>query len=424
MCSGVVDVTAMVSEPSPQARGKAAPRLRPAGDEVMRGREAEQKIVRDLLRRVQRGRGGVVLVEGEPGLGKSLLLRESASQAAGQRFSLAAGAADQLGRPIPFFALRGALPQPFATVAAHGQHDLPDATGWWISQMQVHLEQRAAANPVLVCLDDLQWAGPATLAALRTLARELRWQPVAWLLARCSASGQDTERLFSLLEEDGAVRVSLGPLGEDAVACLLAEAFGALPDQSLLALASGAAGNPSLLAELVRGLADDDSVEVTGGRAVLASARLPERMRRLAQRRLDGLSERARHLLVTAAVLGTSSWPPPPPAPPRPSPPATPATRPWPPLPRTASAWPTRTWPAWPRPPRSIPILGLKPRQPKTWASCTPGRRTASRRSATSPRPSAGTSESARPPTPPASGADSAGSAFGAATGHQRPAGP
>jgi len=299
-------MTAMVSEPSPQARGKAAPRLRPAGDEVMRGREAEQKIVRDLLCRAQQGRGGVVLVEGEPGLGKSLLLRESASQAAGQGFSLAAGAADQLGRPIPFFALRGALPQPFATVTAHGQHDLPDATGWWINQIRAHLEQRAEANPVLMCLDDLQWAGPATLAAVATLARELRWEPVAWLLARCSASGQDAERLFSLLEEDGAARVSLGPLGEDAVACLLAEAFGAPPDQTLLALASGAAGNPSLLAELVRGLADDDSIQVTGGRAVLASARLPERMRCLAQRRLDGLSERARHLLVTAAVLGAT----------------------------------------------------------------------------------------------------------------------
>ena len=98
----------------------------------------------------------------------------------------------------------------------------------------------------------------------------------------------------------------MGPLDDDAVAGLLADAFGAPPDQSLLALASGAAGNPSLLAELVRGLADDDSVEVTGGRAVLVSPRLPERMRRLAQRRLAGLSERARHLLVTAAVLGPS----------------------------------------------------------------------------------------------------------------------
>ena len=101
-------------------------------------------------------------------------------------------------------------------------------------------------------------------------------------------------------------RISLGPLDDDAVACLLADAFGAPPDQSLLALASGAAGNPSLLAELVGGLADDNAVEVTGGRAVLMSARLPDRMCRLAQRRLDGLSQRARHLLVTAAVLGPS----------------------------------------------------------------------------------------------------------------------
>src|SRR4029077_19348065 len=61
---------------------------------------------------------------------------------------------------------------------------------------------------------------------------------------------------------------------------------------------------PSLLAELIGGLRDDHAVHVTGGRAVLAPARLPRRIHRLAQRRLDGLSQQARHLLVTAAVLG------------------------------------------------------------------------------------------------------------------------
>ena len=275
-------------------------------DEVGRGREAEQKIVRDLLRSAQHGRGGVVLVEGEPGLGKSRLLREATDEAAEYGFSLAAGAADQLSQVIPFFALRAALPEPFAALAPDSPHHRPDATACWIGQLRVHLEQRAAANPVLMCLDDLQWASAATLAVLRTLPRELKWHPVAWILARCSTAQHDTENLFSLLEQDGATRISLGPLDDDAVAGLLADAFGAPPDQSLLALASGAAGNPSLLAELVRGLADDDSVEVTGGRAVLVSPRLPERMRRLAQRRLAGLSERARHLLVTAAVLGPS----------------------------------------------------------------------------------------------------------------------
>jgi DNA-binding NarL/FixJ family response regulator len=249
----------------------------------------------------------VVLVEGEPGIGKSLLLLEAVSEAAGQGFSLAAGAADQLGRALPFFALRTALGEPFARLTAHDpQRDLSDAPGWWVSQMRAHLEQRAAATPVLVCLDDLQWASPATLAALRTLPLDLKRHPVAWLLARTSTAHHDTEYLFGLLEKDGAARINVAALDDDEVAALLANAFGAPPDQGLLELAHGAAGNPSLLTELIRGLGDDKAVRVTGDRAVLVSTRLPRRVHRIAQRRLDGLSKQARHLLVTAAVLGSS----------------------------------------------------------------------------------------------------------------------
>ena len=99
-------------------------------------------------------------------------------------------------------------------------------------------------------------------------------------------------------------RVTLAPLGNDAVAAMLTDAPGAPPDQGLADLAAGAAGNPALVAELIGGLRDDHAVRVAGGRAVLASARLPERIHRLAQRRLEGLSQRARQLLATAAVLG------------------------------------------------------------------------------------------------------------------------
>jgi DNA-binding CsgD family transcriptional regulator len=274
----------------------------------MRGRQAEWQLVRDLLRRAQRGLGGVLLVEGDAGMGKSLLLRESAREAAGQGFSLATGRGDQLGRHVPFFNLLTALHQP--PLGGGGTGDRlgpPDVTAGRIGQLQAHLEQRAAAGPVLVSLDDLQWSSPATLLALRVLPGELAACPVAWLLAG-SKTRQDkgADLLFRVLEEDGASRITLAPLGDDAVLAVLTDAFGVPPDRSLLALATRAAGHPSLLSELVRGLAEENAVQVTGGAARLVSSRLPERIQRLARQRLDGLSGPAQQLLQTAAVLGRS----------------------------------------------------------------------------------------------------------------------
>ncbi len=298
-------MTAMISDSSPGERGRVTPRERFTGGNVVHGREAERRVVRDLLRRAQRGAGGVVLVDGEPGSGKSLLIRDSTDEAAQQGFSLAAGAADQVVQAIPFFALRAVLREPPAgrTTDESGR-DLLDATEWQIAQMRAHLEQRAAAAPVLVCLDDLHWASAATLAALRVLPRDLRWHPVAWLLARSSRPQNNADSLFALLEKEGGARVTLPPLAEDAATAMLTDAFGALPDDALAHLAREAAGNPSLLSELIGGLHDDHGVQVAGGRAVLVADRLPQRIHRLARRWVNDLSDRARHLLTAAAVLG------------------------------------------------------------------------------------------------------------------------
>ena len=274
---------------------------------VLRGRDAERAVVCDLLRQAEQGSAGVVLVEGEPGIGKSLLLRAAADEAAERGFSLATGAADPLAHAIPFFSLRTALRDPLTELAA-GRHcpDPPDPTDGWLAEARSRLELRAASVPVLVCLDDLHWESQATLAALRSLQRDLCRQPLAWLLARSSTVRCGADHLFSLLERDGAVRVTLGPLAEDVTVMMLTDAFGAAPDPGLIALARDAAGSPSLLTELIRGLRENQAVDVSGGRAVLASDGLPLRLHRFTKERLDQVSKQTRHLLVTAAILGTA----------------------------------------------------------------------------------------------------------------------
>ena len=176
-----------------------------------------------------------------------------------------------------------------------------------MDKFRVLLEQRAGDHPVLVSLDDLHWADRATLAALRVLPSQLAAYPLVWQLARSTAApGSGAALLFDLLERDGADRVTLGPLSDDAVAGVAADVLHAMPDGGLAELAAGAGGNPYLLVELLTGLREEDAIQVARGRATLLSARLPDRVQVAVRAWLGGLNRRVRPLLETAAVLGRS----------------------------------------------------------------------------------------------------------------------
>src|SRR5258706_61807 len=112
--------------------------------------------------------------------------------------------------------------------------------------------------------------------------------------------------LFDLLEREGATRMGLQPLGDDTVTEMITDALGAVPDPGLLTLAAGAGGNPLLLAELVRGLLEENAVIVRAGRARLRSAHVPRRIQATVGDTLDGLGGAGRQLMQTAAVLGRS----------------------------------------------------------------------------------------------------------------------
>ena len=280
---------------------------RPEG-KVIRGRDHEQRAVLELVRGTTKSRGGALLIEGELGAGKSLLLAHAANAAEAAGVSVAAAAADELSRFMPLAPVLMALGESSAALADEasrsGQAGLPI---WLIESARTRLEKRAAVGPLLVSLDDLHCADPATLHALRTLPCQLASYPLVWILARHSPDrDNDARLLFDLLEHEGAYRIRLQPLDDGAVAELITDALGAVPDQGLLALAAGAAGNPLLIAELVAGLLEEDAVAVSAGRACLRSAHVPRRIQAAVLDTLDGLGAVTRQLLETAAVVGRS----------------------------------------------------------------------------------------------------------------------
>jgi len=273
----------------------------------MRGREREQQAVASLLERAKQGRSMTLLVESKPGLGKTSLLGEAAAAARNFGFVVASAAADELTRYLPAGPLLAALGQAPCQLQPEARRSSADAPLSLAEDIGQRLKDRARSAPLLVCLDDLQSADTATLLALRLLPAQLASYPIGWILARSAGHrGDRAEMLFDLLAGEGAMRLELLPLGDDAVAALVADAVGGEPDQTLLQLASRAAGNPSLITELVAGFIDEHAITVQAGRARLSTDVLPRRMQAAVHGSFRQLSSRARQLVETAAVLGRS----------------------------------------------------------------------------------------------------------------------
>jgi DNA-binding CsgD family transcriptional regulator len=291
-----------------------SPRHAPDGTDhlaapVLRGRDRELSVVGEMLDRARSGEGGVLLVEGRAGMGKSRLLAEAQRMAQRLSFTVANGAADPAESVVEMAALLDALADGADAVIdlseLRDHAAAPEQRFWLLHDVARLLKQKAADPPLLVALDDVHWADTGTASGLRTLPSRLREAPIMWLIAYRSNEGSaEIRNALTHLRRDGAELVVLDALSEDAVAEVARDVMQAEPEASVLEIARGALGSPFVLVEMLAGLRQEGLVRIDGGRAELLELRLPDRVRQTMQERLSGLSEAAQSVARVAASLG------------------------------------------------------------------------------------------------------------------------
>ncbi len=184
-------------------------------------------------------------------------------------------------------------------------HASPEQRFWLLQDIQALIEEAALRDPLLICLDDLHWAGDGCAVAMRQLPQRLASLPVGWVMAfRPNQGLPPVQSAKDQLQEAGAEMIRLGPLGREAVAEIAMDVLGAEPDEELLQKAEQVKGNPFLLMEFFRGLQDERIVTIDSGRARLLEDRLPRRVSDNMRGRLLRMSPTADRLATLASALG------------------------------------------------------------------------------------------------------------------------
>jgi ATP/maltotriose-dependent transcriptional regulator MalT len=241
------------------------------------GRADELSSLERILDELDRGRPGAVEVAGEPGIGKTRLLKELAARAGARGHLVLSGAASEFERDLPFSVFVDALDEYVAglepdrlamlddTILAELGHVLPSlsvlAGGRQVSPqheryrshraLRALLEHLAQRRPLVLVLDDFHWADSASVEFLGAL---LRRQPAAAVLTAVALRLRQTpERLAITLERAhgsaAATPIDLGALTQDEARQLLGERFN-VARAALLYQESG--GNPFYLEQLAR----------------------------------------------------------------------------------------------------------------------------------------------------------------------------
>lgn len=301
-------------------------------DQLLVERAQELAELGALIDGLAAGSGGVALVRGPAGIGKTALLRASTRLAAAAGVKVLGARGVELERSWSFGVTRrlferhllglddetrravlgGAaalalhvVDPPSAVTAAP-----PEEAGFSVLHGLYWLAANLAAQQAMVVVvDDLQWVDPQSLRWLTYLAEHLEDLPILLLMGVRTGEGGDDDVVRSVGERRDTVAVLPRPLSMTAVTILAREVLGFADDVLAEACYDVTSGNPFLVSELLRSLRDssDASVSIDPG---LVRSLTPEAITRAFLPRLGRLGSGAVAVASATAILGSgASWP-------------------------------------------------------------------------------------------------------------------
>ncbi|HOT92131.1 MAG TPA: AAA family ATPase [Anaerolineae bacterium] len=290
------------------------------------GRESDHAWLLAQWEAARRGAGGLTLVSGDAGIGKTRLIHEVLRIVAGQGARVLSGRCYEFNRALPYQAIHEAL-QPAASPALstvanpmtrllHSEDAAPAERTALFAAVAAYLRglraQRRAG--LVLFLDDLHWADTDTLDLLHYLARHLGDAP-CWLVGAYrpgeTLPDHPLARLIHALNRDARLRtLSLAPLSADDVTRLTARLLDSTAEMPLADyLFHESEGNPFFIAELMEMLREQGILRVAGEGwdvvgALPASPALPARLQDVILQRVQRLDETGQYLLTLAAAHG------------------------------------------------------------------------------------------------------------------------
>ena len=308
----------------------------PAGSLVARGEELQRILL--SVDAVGGGSGRLVLLAGEPGVGKTRLAQEATLIVRNRGFLVAAGRCYEPRQATAFYPFVEALTMLYAAAprqihaevprrwaylgrllpnedisvpaSSSGGQDEHDRLFWAATGF---LQAIAAESPVALLLDDLHWADTSSLELLQHLARHTRADRVLLLgTYRDVAVGRQhplEQALRDLSREQLLERVAVRRLDREGTRALMAAAFdlSEVSEEFAILVQRQTEGNPFFVQEVLRALVERGDIYRENGRwerREIGELSVPESIRSAIGERLSRLSEESQEVLNEASVLG------------------------------------------------------------------------------------------------------------------------